>query len=220
MSDFDAARSSALLQEVDGLVNQGAPQLTQREQEVLDAAARVFARRGYANATMEQVAAELGILKGSIYYYVKTKDDLLFGLVQQMMGRVEALYSAVAAETGIDPLERFALCMRRIVQFVAENLAAITVYNHDADLLEGGRSTWLEESRRRQWALVASMIAGAQEAGLADSKTDPLLLARLCIGTVTAVIRWFDPATMDVDEIADAVADLLLVGVIGENPGA
>src|SRR3954469_22815868 len=146
MDDLGAPPTTALVDPVGGSVDNVAPRLTDREKEVLDAAARVFARRGYANATVEQVAAELGILKGSIYYYVKTKDDLLFGVVQQLMKRSEAVYAEVAAEPDLDPLERFALCLRRAVRLTADNLPSISVYHHDANLLEGTRREWLDTS--------------------------------------------------------------------------
>src|SRR5690242_13433489 len=44
-----------------------------RDREVLDTAARVFYERGYSDASVQDVADELGILKGSLYHYIKTK---------------------------------------------------------------------------------------------------------------------------------------------------
>ena len=48
-----------------------------REHEVIEVAARLFASKGYAETTMEDIASELGMLKGSLYYYVKSKHDLV-----------------------------------------------------------------------------------------------------------------------------------------------
>ncbi len=46
-----------------------------RDQEVIDAAAKVFYERGFADASVQDVADELGILKGSLYHYIETKED-------------------------------------------------------------------------------------------------------------------------------------------------
>src|SRR4051794_24567934 len=121
------------------VVNESVSELTERELEVLNAAATVFARRGYANATVQEVASELGILKGSIYYYVSTKDDLLFGVVEQVLNNIDLMYTDVAAQVDRDPLDRFAMCIRLLVQFTAEHQTAIAVLDRDADLLEGDR---------------------------------------------------------------------------------
>src|SRR3954468_13338665 len=80
-----------------------------RDEEVLDAAARVFARRGYSDASVQDVADELGILKGSLYHYIRAKEDLLFWLLEAVHGDVQAILDEVAAEDGLGSLERIAL---------------------------------------------------------------------------------------------------------------
>ena len=50
--------------------------------QLVEAAARVFARKGFDSASMEDIAAEVGVLQGSLYYHVSSKAELLF-LVQR-----------------------------------------------------------------------------------------------------------------------------------------
>src|SRR3954452_4352623 len=91
-----------------------------RFEEVLDAAARVFARRGYADASVQDVADELGILKGSLYHYIRAKEDLLFWLLEAVHGDVQAILDEVAAEEELGSLDRIALYVQRLVQFILE----------------------------------------------------------------------------------------------------
>jgi AcrR family transcriptional regulator len=201
------------------VVNGSVSELTERELEVLNAAATVFARRGYANATVQEVASELGILKGSIYYYVSTKDDLLFGVVEQVLNNIDLMYTDVAAQVDRDPLDRFAMCIRLLVQFTAEHQTAIAVLDRDADLLEGDRRAWLLETRRRHVAFVASLIHEAQTLGLADRTRDPVVLARLALGAITSLTKWYEASSAGPRELAETCADLLILGIVGENPG-
>src|SRR3954463_4495580 len=107
-----------------------------REQEVLDAAARVFHERGYTDATVQHVADELGILKGSLYYYIETKEDLLFRLLEQVHDEVDELLAHVAAESeGQPPLARLEQYVRVQVQHSVRHLARLSVYYHDVDQL-------------------------------------------------------------------------------------
>jgi AcrR family transcriptional regulator len=71
-----------------------------RRREILEAAARVFARRGFHAATIAEVAAEAGAAVGSIYLYFNTKEDLYFSLVDD---KVEELLSFLQAELARAP---------------------------------------------------------------------------------------------------------------------
>src|SRR3954454_2602664 len=84
-----------------------------RDEEVMDAAARVFARRGYADASVQDVADELGILKGSLYHYIKMKEDLLFWLLEAVHRDVEEILEEVEAAQGLAPLDRLGLFRRQ-----------------------------------------------------------------------------------------------------------
>ena len=77
----------------------------QREQEILDAAVRLFARHGYAETDVESVAHELGLGKGTIYRYFPSKRDLFqAALNRSMTGLTEAVDERVAPI--VDPIER------------------------------------------------------------------------------------------------------------------
>src|SRR4051812_27611291 len=77
-----------------------------RDQEVLDAAAKVFHTRGYADASVQDIADELGILKGSLYHYIDSKEDLLFRLLDETHDDVQKNLDEVAALPDLTPLER------------------------------------------------------------------------------------------------------------------
>src|SRR5687767_4761450 len=55
----------------------------QRWDEIVEAAANVFYEKGYEGASLQDIASAVGLLKGSIYYYIDTKEDLLFELVMR-----------------------------------------------------------------------------------------------------------------------------------------
>ena len=106
---------------------------------MLDAAARVFARRGYADASVQDVADELGILKGSLYHYIKMKEDLLFWLLEEVHGDVEVILEEVAKAEGLAPLERIELYVKRQVLYNLDNLERISIYYHDVESLSEER---------------------------------------------------------------------------------
>src|SRR6266436_7430087 len=55
----------------------------ERPNELLEAALRIFAERGYANTKLEDIAVAVGVTKGTIYHYFATKEDLLLRAIEQ-----------------------------------------------------------------------------------------------------------------------------------------
>jgi AcrR family transcriptional regulator len=88
-----------------------------REQQMLDAAVRVFARRGFHAASMDEVAEEAGISKPMVYAYLGAKDELFIACLHREGTR---LMAAIAAATGGDPApdEQFWRGLRAFFGFV------------------------------------------------------------------------------------------------------
>ena len=70
-----------------------------KPQQIIHAAVRVFARKGYYNSRVADIAREAGIAAGTIYLYFRTKDDILVTLFREKMAEfVDALRKAIAGE--------------------------------------------------------------------------------------------------------------------------
>src|SRR5207302_11360194 len=70
--------------------------------DVLRAAARVFAERGYHGATLDGVVAEAGLSKGALYHYFPSKQDLFLALLEERLGAGISDVEAVVAEGGME----------------------------------------------------------------------------------------------------------------------
>jgi hypothetical protein len=108
-----------------------------REREILDAAIELFHARGYAQTSIEDVAGAVGILKGSLYYYIDSKEDLLLRILEDVHEGVEAIIESVAARSDLPPLGRLELYLREQVAFNARRINEIAVYHHEFSRLTG-----------------------------------------------------------------------------------
>ncbi len=83
----------------------------ERRHQILAAAEKVFFSKGFAAATMDEVAAEAELSKGTLYLYFKNKDDLFVALAEPVLGELARRLEAVAAadEAGLECL-RAMLC--------------------------------------------------------------------------------------------------------------
>jgi AcrR family transcriptional regulator len=192
-----------------------ARQPRRRDGDVLEAAVKVFHERGYSDATVQDVADELGILKGSLYHYIDTKEDLLFQLIGEVHTKVLLILEQVRDEPGLDPLERLSLYVRRQVEYNLENLSRISVYYHDLECLTGERLDYVKASRRVHADFVTGLIAEAQKKKLAKNSDDPQLLANCIFATIIWTYQWYRPGRMARKAVVDACVRQALHGVAG-----
>jgi AcrR family transcriptional regulator len=188
--------------------NDGARKPSKRDAEVLEAAIKVFYERGYADATVQDIANEVGILKGSLYHYISTKEDLLFRLFDLVHDEVQRILEEAEAAPDLNPIERLELYVLRQVEYNVSNLERISIYYHDLGLLSAGRLEVVQSKRREHNRAVTRMIREAQEQGLADPTLDARMLANCVFGTIIWTYRWYRP---DSGMSRTAVAELCQV---------
>jgi AcrR family transcriptional regulator len=104
---------------------------------ILAAAAQLFAQRGYSSSTMTEVAAACGISKGTLYHYVRDKQDLLAQITSTHVQRLQTLVQAVAARQ-LPPLEHLSELVLRLMQAYEKSQAEHRVLTEDVKFLPDG----------------------------------------------------------------------------------
>jgi AcrR family transcriptional regulator len=200
---------------------QGTPPPKRRDREVVDAAASVFYRKGYADASVQDVADEVGILKGSLYHYIDSKEDLLFRLLEEVHMEVQEILEEVAADADADALDQLLAYTRRQVEYNAENLPKISVYYHDVDRLSESRRSEIFSKRRVHEQFVADLIKRAQQDGTISDLADARLLGNCVFATIIWVYKWYRPqGQLSPKSLGELCASFVLRGIGASNPGS
>jgi TetR/AcrR family transcriptional regulator, cholesterol catabolism regulator len=185
-----------------------------RDGDVLAAATKVFYEQGYATASVQDVADELGILKGSLYHYIDTKEDLLFRLCEDVHDDVERILHEVRDTGAPEPLERLKLYVRRQVEYNLTNLQRVTIYYHDMEQLTGERLAHVRERRRVHTRFVAGQVRALQRDGRADGSLDPRVVTNCIFSMVVSTYRWYRPGgRLSRTKIAGQIADYAVGGL-------
>jgi len=100
---------------------------SERWKEILEAAAKCFFEKGYDATSLQDIAERVGILKGSIYYYIKTKPDLRDALLLEVHKEGLARIQALAATPG-NALDKLEAMIRGHMRYISENLEKTSVY--------------------------------------------------------------------------------------------
>jgi TetR/AcrR family fatty acid metabolism transcriptional regulator len=186
----------------------------EKPQQIVDAAIRVFARNGYYNSRVSDIAAEAGIASGTIYLYFKTKDEILVTLFREKMAEwVAYARSAIAGER--DPLAK----IRRLVAL------HFTVLESNPDLAEvvqvelrQGHKFFRGASAHEvsaYFALIASVLEEGIAAGLLRPDLPVKLATKMLFGAMDQVATsWvLGKRAYRLTEASDAVATIFLKGV-------
>jgi TetR/AcrR family transcriptional regulator, cholesterol catabolism regulator len=164
-----------------------------RRDEVLATAARLFAERGYAATSTTDIARELGMHRGSIYYYLSTKEDLLYELIQQRYRSGTELLERVADRDG-DALARLRWLIEEHVKAVAENrIPSALALNESRSLSPERRASIVAENDAYERAVAALIAEGLGDGAVRDD-VDPKLAAMALLGAANWLHRWYDPA--------------------------
>jgi AcrR family transcriptional regulator len=191
-----------------------------RRGQILDAATRVFARKGFNRATIRDVARDAGVSDGTIYNYFANKTDLLFGLLDRLNDterRQASLTQVVEPSlTGF-----FRAYLRERVEALWSNADLLRAVLPELLANPELRARYYDEVIAPTMALGESAFQGLAASGMMRDLNLPLsmrvvagsllgLMVLQLLGDETLAARW--------REIPDALADLLLPGLLPDAP--
>lgn len=176
-----------------------------------DIALRVFARKGYDAASMDDVAAEAGITKAGIYHHVRGKEELLARGLGRALDALYAILDEQGAKSG-PAAGRLEHVIRRVVQTTTQHVPEVTVLFRARGNSQVERDAL--ERRRRFDRLVADLVREAQRDGDVRGDLDAGLLTRLAFGMSNSIVEWYRPERPgDVAKLTDSLLAMLFEGI-------
>jgi AcrR family transcriptional regulator len=182
----------------------------QREM-ILSNAAQLFAQRGFAGTSMNEVAAACGVSKATLYHYVRDKHDLAVRIAEEHVLRLEAVVEEVLREHET-PDDRLRELIQRFVAEYAMAQNAQRVLTEDVRFLHEEDQARILSVERRVVAAFARTIAEVRGEDAQSKLGKPM--AMLLFGMINWMFTWFKPnRELDHDAIGSMVAGLFFGGV-------
>ena len=166
-------------------------QTQRRKREIIEGAARLFDRVGYHGVNMAMIAKAAGVKKPTLYHYISSKDEILFGLHELFIGTLRKNTDARIA-AGLPPLE----ILRAVVEDTFKLLYDFPGYvraffEHFRELSQKQRAE-IATKRDEYIDLVIGVIEQAMQAGVVN-KADPRLTAHCLFGIANWAYQWYSP---------------------------
>jgi AcrR family transcriptional regulator len=194
----------------------------QRRSQILDAAARVFAREGYERATMASVAREAGLGTGSLYNYFKSKADLLVSLPRYRLQPIVAAWQepaeALDAENTPPPDQVLQSMARTLLTVARQNAPLIRIFFSAIHSFKPSvRQKYLDQVVVYYTGVIEQFLHLEAKRGNLRPDLDPHLLARAFFGMFFPFIMLHDVLQLDgepydAELVAETLVDLYLNG--------
>lgn len=179
--------------------------------EILRQAAAVFADKGYHRAGIRDISRATGVSLSGLYYYVDSKEELLFRIQDHCFGtvldNVERLLRGVS-----DPARRLHLFVENHLRFFVNNMWEMKVLSHEMESLSGEYLEQVSVKKRRYTELCMSILV---QLAPEDSKIDLRVATYALFGMLNWTYNWYHPdGDVPVEELAHNMSQIFLNGYL------
>ncbi|MBI3890198.1 MAG: TetR/AcrR family transcriptional regulator [Candidatus Wallbacteria bacterium] len=189
-----------------------------RRADILHAAARAFREHGYHETSLDQIAEELLLSKGSVYYYFPSKEEILFALHDHSLDHAQKLLDEIRrAESS--PVRQLSRVIEGHLEIIFDELQASGIVL-DFSALGDERRRQVVAKRDRFERGLRQIVADGVRAGEFVT-CDPTVVAFAILGSINWVARWFSPGgRLTPKAVAAQFSDYLVRGLVCERRGA
>jgi AcrR family transcriptional regulator len=160
--------------------------------DVVRAAGRLFADRGYHGTSMRDLGKELGLLGSSLYSHVSSKQDLLVEVVEEGAALFEESADEAMSSQGAAP-DRLRALISGHVDVVVDNIDVARTFLNEARVLGAGHRSRILAARDHYEEAFRSVIREGMAEGKFRSDLDPKTSSIFILSMLNAIERWYDP---------------------------
>lgn len=182
----------------------------EQRRRVLDASVDIFSRRGYRATSMNEIAAEVGLSKPTLYHYFRSKEDILVQLYEDVMEQSVSSARAIMAAAP-DPYEGLRQLIAYRVSYTCENQAIHKVFFEEEDELPPELLRTVIDQRRQFEDVLKSAVTRHLTATGQTLGTSTTVYVNTCLGAANWVYKWYDAKGSDSPAaLGEHMATLLL----------
>jgi AcrR family transcriptional regulator len=185
-----------------------------RWEEILTAAAEEFNERGYKAARLQDIAGRVGLLTGSLYYYIDNKEDLLYALAESSLrlGLESTFEDEFIANS--DAATRLQAFIQRQMQIMDRLRGPAGGIERELASLSPEHREQIDSMRRRLHGFARSIIEQGVEAGDFDPAVDVGVATNTLFELLNTTRQWVKPGRLTLAEIGDWYARMLIRGLV------
>jgi AcrR family transcriptional regulator len=189
-----------------------------RRGEVIEAAVQIFNEKGYAGASIQDVADAVGVLKGSLYHYIDSKEDLLARIFEESDAQSFSLIEE-SRNLDLEAVERLRWFGRSWSLWYLEHIERARIYVNEWSHLTGDRLKQVVKTRHEYEKRVEEIIDEVKRAGQAAPDLDTRYACFFVLTAINGLPTWYRRRGSDsAEHIAEVYGDMI-VGMVCNSTG-
>ena len=182
--------------------------------QILKVAAKIFAEQGFDKATIRNIAKNTGISLAGLYYYFKSKEELLYliqfhtfdSIVNNLKQNLDQL---------IIPEDKLKFIIKNHIQYFTENMFELKVCSHELETLKGEFYDKVSNLRREYFEITLDVVDKLLKKSL-RSRIEPKLSTLFLFGVLNWIYTWYHPERdHNQEKIIAQIYDLFINGIKG-----
>ena len=187
----------------------------ERREEILNAAQKAFLKYGINKITLDDIAQECGVKKTALYYYFKSKDEILAEMLLLKINEFEVKVKE-AVEGASNVREKLRTYMKMKINLMRENMPFLKLFEKEFLPLKAKELMHMHKARimESDFCLVKEVIQqGIQNKRVSFKLNDSLVLMILGVTYGTFIGRFLENEDWDIDEMINTSIEVIFNGI-------
>ncbi|WP_134159735.1 TetR/AcrR family transcriptional regulator [Alicyclobacillus sacchari] len=181
---------------------------------IAEASLALFEQRGFTETSVQDICNELGVTKGTFYYYFDSKETLLMDIHEQYIVTLLEEQKGILEDDNLTYREKVRAVIYMLIRDIEKRGARGRVFFREMRHLNDGRKAKIVPLRNQFRLNIEQLVRAGVEAGAFRSEINPKLAAFALLGIANWSYQWFHPdGELSDREVADAFATILLEGI-------
>jgi TetR/AcrR family transcriptional regulator, cholesterol catabolism regulator len=181
--------------------------------DVVAAAGRLFAERGYHGTSMRDLGRELGLHGSSLYSHISSKEDLLVDVVQRAADLFEIAASQALAVDG-DSRDRLRALIAGHIDVLLDHVDEARTFLYEARSLDEPHRSRVLDARNAYERVFREVLDEGVAHGAFRPDLDPVVTGILILSVLNAIDRWYRPdGRLDRPALVEAILEFTLEGI-------
>ena len=189
------------------------PKSLQKRENIQSVVAHLFAQNGYHSTSMRAIARELGMNQSSLYHYFKSKENILFKLMNDAVDDALATLNEICA-ADLSPQDKLNEVLGFYTRYYAGDQDRLIILINEINSLSESNRRILVNKQRQYVNLLRSIIN--ELAGDPKIKeVDPTVATFAFFGMVHYTVKWYrKEGAIELDELANSFSEILTRGIL------
>jgi AcrR family transcriptional regulator len=188
---------------------------TSRRDDLLAIATRLFAKHGFDQTTMRQIAGEAGIQAASLYHHFATKDDILHAVIRDFLKGLPGIYRGIIAENP-GPDRAIRVFVAFALRIALENSVLLSIVIRERKTLAAREGfAYVEAALREVRAIWLAVLQDGIAQGVFRDDLNPHVVIRMMMDLVGSAAEWYRPNSgrYDFDDVIRTELGFIFGGI-------